>query len=65
MSQRETPIDPFSHLLKCAACRVIDRADGVEDGQLWNPVHYTSASTGDLFSLMRRVPTSHSWIRPR
>jgi uncharacterized membrane protein len=44
-----------NHLLTCAACRVIDRADGVEDGQLWNPDHYTTPSRRDLFSLMRRV----------
>ena len=44
-----------SHQLTCRACRVIDRADGVEDGQLWNPAHYTTASSRDLFTLMRRV----------
>ena len=26
--------------LSCPACRAIDRADGVEDGQLFNPAHY-------------------------
>jgi len=26
--------------LTCSACRAIDRADGVEDGQLHNPAHY-------------------------
>ncbi len=26
--------------LKCAACRAIDRADGVEDGELRKPAHY-------------------------
>src|SRR2546421_3156754 len=26
--------------LTCPACRAIDRADGVEDGQLHNPAHY-------------------------
>jgi uncharacterized membrane protein len=46
---------PTGHHLSCAACRVIDRADGVEDGQLWNPDHYASPSRRDLFSLMRRV----------
>jgi uncharacterized membrane protein len=44
-----------NHLLTCAACRVIDRADGVEDGHLWNPDHYATPSRRDLFSLMRRV----------
>ena len=47
--------DPTGHQLNCAACRVIDRADGVEDGQLWNPDHYGTAASRDLFSLMRRV----------
>jgi uncharacterized membrane protein len=26
--------------LSCPACRAIDRADGIEDGQLHNPAHY-------------------------
>ena len=46
---------PAEHHLSCAACRVIDRADGVEDGQLWNPEHYATPSRRDLLSLMRRV----------
>jgi uncharacterized membrane protein len=41
--------------LDCAACRVIDRADGVEDGHLGDPAHYGSNTSRDLFSLMRRV----------
>jgi uncharacterized membrane protein len=41
--------------LTCAACRVIDRADGVEDGRLGNPDHFASESSRDLFGLMRRV----------
>ncbi|HEY7628781.1 MAG TPA: DUF1003 domain-containing protein [Ilumatobacteraceae bacterium] len=41
--------------LTCAACRVIDRADGVEDGKVWNPEHFVTPSSRDLFSLMRRV----------
>ena len=47
--------DEETHQLTCAACRVIDRADGVEDGHLWNPDHYTTSSSRDLFALMRRV----------
>jgi uncharacterized membrane protein len=46
--------EKVSHL-NCAACRVIDRADGVEDGHLGNPAHYGSTTSRDLFSLMRRV----------
>jgi uncharacterized membrane protein len=44
-----------SNQLTCAACRVIDRSDGVEDGQLWNPEHYATPSRRNLFDLMRRV----------
>jgi uncharacterized membrane protein len=51
----EPVADETTHQLSCAACRVIDRADGVEDGHLWNPAHYGTATTRDLFSLMRRV----------
>lgn len=42
-------------VLQCAACRALDRADGIEDGHVWNPAHYTTASSRDLFALMRRV----------
>ena len=55
MNTNETASDDSSPALTCAACRVIDRADGVEDGQLWNPEHYATPSSRDLFSLMRRV----------
>lgn len=55
MSDPATTTDDSNHISSCAACRVIDRADGVEDGQLWSPVHYSSHATRDLFSLMRRV----------
>jgi uncharacterized membrane protein len=44
-----------THQLDCPACRVIDRADGVEDGHLGNPAHYSTAASRDLFSLMRRM----------
>jgi uncharacterized membrane protein len=43
------------HSLTCPACRVIDRADGVEDGQLWNPAHFASHTQNTLFSMMRHV----------
>ena len=55
MSTSETDSGTSNYPLKCAACRVIDRADGVEDGHLGNPAHYSSASNRDLMSLMRRV----------
>ena len=56
MTSSETPSDTSIHQpLTCAACRVIDRADGVEDGQVWNPDHFATTSSRDLFSLMRRV----------
>ena len=44
-----------THQQTCGACRVIDRADGVEDGQLWNPAHYSTESSRTLFALMRRL----------
>ena len=43
------------HSLTCAACRVIDRADGVEDGQPWNPAHFATPARNDLLALMRHV----------
>jgi uncharacterized membrane protein len=43
------------HSVTCAACRVIDRADGVEDGQLWNPAHFATPARNDLITLMRHV----------
>ena len=55
MSSSETPSTTSDHQLTCAACRVIDRADGVEDGHIWNPEHFTTKSSRDLFALMRRV----------
>jgi uncharacterized membrane protein len=32
--------DPAFHSLTCPACRVIDKADGVEDGKLYKIQHY-------------------------
>jgi uncharacterized membrane protein len=43
------------HHLTCPACRVIDRADGVEDGQLWNPAHYATASERKWLASLQRV----------
>jgi len=56
-SQPRAGSEPESqhNLLTCEACRVIDRSDGVEDGQLWNPDHYATPLRRDLFGLMRRV----------
>jgi hypothetical protein len=51
----ETEAQESNHRLTCEACRVIDRADGVEDGQLWNPEHYTTPARRNLMSLMRRM----------
>ena len=55
MTSSEIPPDSSTHHLTCEACRVIDRADGVEDGEVWNPKHFETPSTRDLISLMRRV----------
>jgi uncharacterized membrane protein len=43
------------HDATCLACRVIDQADGVEDGQLGNPAHYTSAHQVSLLAELRAV----------
>ena len=34
--------------LTCPACRSIDRADGVEDGKLYNPEHYHAKNESTL-----------------
>ena len=52
----QPPTEPTpAPVLQCAACRALDRADGIEDGHVWNPAHYTTASSRDLFALMRRL----------
>jgi uncharacterized membrane protein len=51
----DTDAQKSNHQLTCEACRVIDRADGVEDGQLWNPEHYATPARRNLMGLMRRV----------
>jgi len=43
------------HELTCPACRVIDRADGVEDGQLWKANHYASTAERKLMAMLQRV----------
>ena len=55
MTISDTPPPTPKPPLTCEACRVIDRADGVEDGEVWSPDHFTTTSSRDLFSLMRRV----------
>ena len=55
MTISDTPPPTPKPPLTCEACRVIDRADGVEDGAVWSPDHFTTTSSRDLFSLMRRV----------
>ena len=43
------------HALTCPACGVIDRADGVEDGQLWKPAHYGTSAERKLMAMLMRV----------
>lgn len=43
------------HVLTCPACGVIDRADGVEDGQLWKAAHYRTSAERKLFAMLHRV----------
>ncbi|MCU1391805.1 MAG: hypothetical protein JWM34_233 [Ilumatobacteraceae bacterium] len=47
--------DTLPHHLTCGACRVIDRADGVEDGQLWRPNHYGTNAERKLVAMLQRV----------
>jgi uncharacterized membrane protein len=51
----EPTTESDAHLLSCAACRVIDRADGVEDGQVWSVAHFATPSARSLFAVMRRM----------
>jgi uncharacterized membrane protein len=55
MSTSDTVPHASHDNLTCAACRVIDRADGIEDGHIWSPDHFATATRRNLFSLMRRV----------
>ena len=54
MSDSTRATEQPNHHLTCPACQVIDRADGVEDGHLWNPAHFATPSRRTLFTLMRR-----------
>ena len=47
--------DHEMHALTCPACQVIDRADGVEDGQLWRPNHYGTSAERKLVAMLQRV----------
>ncbi|MCU1387909.1 MAG: hypothetical protein JWL72_1247, partial [Ilumatobacteraceae bacterium] len=47
--------DHEMHVLTCPACRVIDRADGVEDGQLWRPNHFNTSAERKLVAMLQRV----------
>jgi uncharacterized membrane protein len=40
--------------LTCPACRIIDRADGVEDGKLYKTAHYPVGSERRIVSLIKR-----------
>ena len=43
---------------ECEACRVIDRFDGIEDGQLGKPGHFRVLDERTLFTLLRRAEGS-------
>ncbi|MEO7430129.1 MAG: DUF1003 domain-containing protein [Acidimicrobiales bacterium] len=49
MSDERSP-----HPLDCAACRIIDRADGVEDGKLFKTEHYRARSERRLVAAVKR-----------
>jgi uncharacterized membrane protein len=47
--------DPISKSsLSCPACRVIDRADGVEDGKLYKTEHYPVGSERHVVAAIKR-----------
>ena len=48
----ETEVPP-TFAPECEACRVIDRFDGVEDGQLGKPGHFRVLDERTLFSRVR------------
>ena len=54
-----TPTSPIT----CPACRAIDRADGVEDGNLYKIEHY-HARSGVLLRLMRALRTGPPTASP-
>jgi uncharacterized membrane protein len=41
-------------LVSCAACRVIDRADGVEDGKLYKSEHYPVGNERRIVAAIKR-----------
>ncbi len=50
MSDERSP-----HPLDCAACRIIDRADGVEDGNLFKTEHYKARSERHIVVALKRT----------
>ena len=47
--------EPVSEsLVSCAACRIIDRADGVEDGKLYKAEHYPVGNERRIVSAIKR-----------
>src|SRR5258708_2101792 len=41
-------------VVSCAACRVIDRADGVEDGKLYKSEHYPLGNERRIVAAIKR-----------
>lgn len=54
MSNTDHPT--FDHT--CEACRIVDRFDGIEDGQLGKPGHYKILDERTLFSTLRKAEGS-------
>jgi uncharacterized membrane protein len=48
-------MDGTDHALTCPACRIIDRADGVEDGQLFKPGHFKTKSERRILAPLQRA----------
>ena len=54
MSTNDQPM--FEH--HCEACRIIDRFDGVEDGQIGAPTHFNVLDERRLFTTLRKAEGS-------
>jgi uncharacterized membrane protein len=51
-AKKSTPI------VLCAACRTIDRVDGIEDGHIGKPEHFATKDERTLMSTLRRAQGS-------
>lgn len=55
METPQTPLAPSADLVTCPACRIIDRADGVEDGKLYKVEHFHAGNERRLVRSVLRA----------